>query len=311
MFQVMDSDLVDLLSTILESAYATTAINEYIINALMKLTTRLTDQSQIERIRRIMQYHTDSLDVEIQQRSVEYKNLFAYDEIRRGVLEDMPAPQIREESRVLGEAPPKPLNAVSRRTKRSSTQDPLYDQLIDDGYTKTNTSANESRGSALDVIELIGGLHDIAEPPITTSTAVAATPYSSIMGMFDNVPSGNQIPRLSLSEVNAPSHPTTGLIPAQGSGHPIMACYAKNGLEITLQLQRVDGIVNIIARFKNMELTQSILFVNLQAAVPKTQKLQLQPISNSDISPGGEATQIMRVLGSKGVSLPLWKQGKQ
>jgi len=40
--------------------------------------------------------------------------------------------------------------------------------------------------------------------------------------------------------------------------------------------------------------------VSLQAAVPKTQRLQLQPISASEINVGGEATQMLRVVGVNG-----------
>ena len=37
-----------------------------------------------------------SIEVEIQQRAVEYTNLFQYDEIRPAVLERMPVMQIKE-----------------------------------------------------------------------------------------------------------------------------------------------------------------------------------------------------------------------
>lgn len=91
--------------------------------------------------------------------------------------------------------------------------------------------------------------------------------------------------------------------PAIPSGPPALAAYDKNGLAIALQLQRTaDGTVNIVARFKNGGFTERISGVTLQAAVPKSQKLQLQPISTTELEPDGEATQAMRVMGSKGVS---------
>ena len=99
--EVKESDVVDLLLSTLESAYATKAVNEYVTTGLMKLTTRISDSAQIERIRRVMMSRTDSLDVEIQQRSVEYGNLFGYDSIRRGVLEKMPPPEIKPEEKLL------------------------------------------------------------------------------------------------------------------------------------------------------------------------------------------------------------------
>jgi AP-1 complex subunit gamma-1 len=62
------------------------------------------------------------LNVEIQQRAVEYGNLFNYDDIRKGVLERMPAPEIREENRVLGESPKKG-KARRAQAKQSAPKD--------------------------------------------------------------------------------------------------------------------------------------------------------------------------------------------
>lgn len=69
----------------------------------MKLLIRLSDPAQVERIRRFLSSRTADLDVEVQQRAVEYSNLFGHNQIRRGVLERMPPPEIREEQQVLGE----------------------------------------------------------------------------------------------------------------------------------------------------------------------------------------------------------------
>lgn len=71
----------------------------------------MTDAAQIERVRRILNDNSRSLDVEIQQRAVEYGNLFGFgNDIRSGVLEKMPPPEIRsEDSLMLGDTgSPKP-----------------------------------------------------------------------------------------------------------------------------------------------------------------------------------------------------------
>ena len=87
------------------------------------------------------------------------------------------------------------------------------------------------------------------------------------------------------------------------SGPVAHTAYSKNGLELTLQLQRnLEGLVQILARFRNKSAFERISGVGLQAAVPKTQKLQLQAISATELEAGEEATQQMRVGGSKGVS---------
>ena len=79
---------------------------EYLLTAFIKLTPRLQQPAQINRIRTLLAQSTGNLNVELQQRAVEYGNLFEFDAIRKGVVERMPAPEIREENRVLGEAAP-------------------------------------------------------------------------------------------------------------------------------------------------------------------------------------------------------------
>ena len=71
------------------------------MTGLMKLTTRLTEPAQVERVRRILLQYSGDLDIEIQQRAVEYGNMFGYDKVRAGVLEKMPAPEIRETDTVM------------------------------------------------------------------------------------------------------------------------------------------------------------------------------------------------------------------
>ncbi|SZE99760.1 unnamed protein product [Blumeria hordei] len=60
----------------------------------MKLSTRFTEPAQIDRLRRILHSHSTSLDAELQQRVVEYRNLVGYDTIRKGILEKMIPSQI-------------------------------------------------------------------------------------------------------------------------------------------------------------------------------------------------------------------------
>jgi len=88
--------------------------------------------------------------------------------------------------------------------------------------------------------------------------------------------------------------------PAAPTGYP---CYDGNGLHITIQTQRnAEGMIQAIAKFRNTGAGSGLSNVGLQAAVPKSQKLQLLSISSTDLAPGAEATQAMRVAGCKGVS---------
>lgn len=300
--EVKEHEIVDLFSTILNSSYATQIATEYIITSMMKLTTRLSDPAQVDRIRRILQSNSTSLDIEVQQRAVEYGNLFGYDAIRRGVLEKMPPPQIKEESRVLGEAAKKQTKTANRKSKtvKPAEQDLLFDLMGDgDMPTADLTSPNGAQNNTDLLADILGGS---SSPPVT-SPADQQSNVSSIMDLF-----GSSGP--SQSAQSAPA-PTSDLFSGMSSPPPQAAapslptypCYDKNDLNITLQLQRnTEGTVQVMARFRNNSLHQPLSAVALQAAVPKTQKLQLNAMSNPELGPGGEATQSMRITGNKGVS---------
>lgn len=305
--EVKEDEIIDLFSKILNSSYATQVATEYIVTSLMKLTTCFSDPAQINRIRRILNSYTTSLDVEVQQRSVEYGNLFGYDKIRRGVLEKMPPPQIKEESRVLGEAAKKPKKAANKKSAAIKMLDEDLLVLMGD-----NDSSNTDLSSTINGLQNNADLlADILGGSVSPQPSVASPPplpqqsnVNSIMELFGAAGSSG-LPQPSSSSANAfPSAPSS---PSQAASAlaspPAHPCYSKNDLTVTLQLQRnAEGTVLVLARFTNTSLSAQKTGVNLQAAVPKTQKLQLNAISNVDLGPGAEATQTMRISGSKGVS---------
>lgn len=302
--EVKEHEIVDLFSSILNSSYGTQVTTEYIVTSLMKLTARFSDVSQVERIRRLLESHQTSLDVEIQQRSVEYGNLFSYDQIRRGVLEKMPPPQIKEESRVLGPAMSKKSNKTANRKSKivKPTEEDLLFDLTD--TAPGNTSATGTQNNADLLADILGGSGTTSPPPTSASPTPQQSNVASIMDLFGPGPASSA-PAAASSEAmpGIPSVAGGALQTAAATQAPAgIACYNGNDLNITFQVQRnAEGLVQATARFVN---TGSALLSNvgLQAAVPKSQKLQLMGISNTELAPSTEATQVMRVSGVKGVS---------
>lgn len=292
---VHESDIVDLFTTILNSSYATQIAIEYIVTAAMKLTTRLNDETQINRIRRLLSQRTADLNIEIQQRAVEYGNLFSYDDIRRGVLERMPPPEIREEQRVLGEATPKQKKAAAKAKKPSkhTEQDMLLDLMGGSDLPTVDMSAtsNGTQNNADLLADILGN-----GPPASTAPtqAPSSTTTASIMDLFSTPPS-NSTPQPSTSSDMLSSLSSS----PSPQAHP---AYSQNSLLLTLSLQRTAGQAHILARFRNISTFERFTGVGLQAAVPKSQKLTLQGISKAELEGGKEATQGMRVVGVSGVS---------
>ncbi|KAK8153793.1 adaptin N terminal region-domain-containing protein [Phyllosticta citrichinensis] len=312
--EVKENDIVDLFETILNSNYAGQIVTEYIITAAMKLTTRLSDSGQIERLRRLMLTHQTHLDVEIQQRAVEYGNLFAYDSIRRGVLERMPPPEIREAQRVLGESTSKKRSSklVSKKKPSQVTeQDMLLDLMggSDVPGPSAPSTTNGSQNNADLLADILGGGMS-SPPPEATSPPAAQSNVNSIMDLFSNN-SGTTTPQPQPAAAARPppsadlfgglaSPPPAAATPPPGNAAPAHEAYNKNDLHITLQVQRSGNSAQILARFRNASNFGRLTNVTLQAAVPKSQKLQLQAISNSDLDGGMEATQQMRIAAVSG-----------
>ncbi|KAL1639103.1 clathrin associated protein complex large subunit [Diplodia intermedia] len=309
---IKESDIVDLFGTILNSNYAGQIVTEYIITAAMKLTTRLSDAAQVERLRRLMLSHQTHLDVEIQQRAVEYGNLFSFDQIRRGVLEKMPPPEIRESQRVLGEATTKSKRTSKIAAKKKPSQVTESDMLLDlmggsDGPGPEPSSA--TNGSNADLLaDILGG--GSPAPQTTSPPPAAGSNVNSIMDLF-NTPSQSSTPvpqaakpppSADLFGGLASPPPQTGTPPPGGA--PTHPAYNKNDLSIMFQVQRSGSTALILARFRNTSNFDHLSNVTLQAAVPKSQKLQLQAISNGELDGGQEATQQMRVAAVSGALPP-------
>lgn len=290
--EVKESDIVDLYSTILNSTYANQVVTEFIITSAMKLTTRMSDQSQIERIRRLMQSRTADLSVEIQQRAVEFGNMFGYDAIRRGVLEKMPPPEIKEEQRVLGQATTpakdkrKTLKAkTNTRVAKTTESDLLLDLMGGSDAPAVDASAtlNGQQQTANLLADILGGGHSVSSPPPLTKSPAPASNTDSIMDLFGNGSAKDSTPASAGSQ----SHPA----------------YNKNGLSVVMQVSRTAAGIQALARFNNTSAFEQMTGVGLQAAVPRSQKLTLQAINKSTLEGGEEATQGMKIVAATGVSL--------
>ena len=81
-----------------------------------------------------------------------------------------------------------------------------------------------------------------------------------------------------------------------------VVAYSKNDLTVSFQPTRTGpGRVSIQATFRNDSISSSFENVNMQAAVPRSQKLRLEPISSPTIAVGEESTQNLRITATQGV----------
>ncbi|XP_047395382.1 AP-1 complex subunit gamma-like 2 isoform X2 [Sciurus carolinensis] len=106
--QVEGEEVLALLEKVLQSQMSLPTTRGYALTALMKLSTRLPGDNY--RIRQVVSIYGSCMDVELQQRAVEYNTLFRkYDHMRAAILEKMPlveqgGPQVDEEAKESKEA---------------------------------------------------------------------------------------------------------------------------------------------------------------------------------------------------------------
>jgi AP-1 complex subunit gamma-1 len=304
--EVKESDIVGLFDNILNSTYATQTVVEYIITASMKLTVRMNDAAQVERLRRLLNGRTADLSVEIQQRAVEYGNLFGYDQIRRGVLERMPPPEIREEQRVLGPSTKKRTSKIlkdkSRKPVKQAEQDMLLDLMGGSDVPATSPTTNGSQNTADLLADILGdsGLSSPAPQPSQQPTSMNTSAIMDLFGSNGGTPSPQ------------PATASASLDLLAGAGAPVSTpspsapaaytAFNKNDLVLSLQVQRGNNTAQIQARFRNDSSFSHFSNVGLQAAVPKSQRLQLSAINKGELDAGEEGVQMLKVTALTGVS---------
>ncbi|UZJ54989.1 hypothetical protein CBS101457_004309 [Exobasidium rhododendri] len=353
--EVYAKDVVDTLASVLESPYANSHIRQWVLTSLAKLTARVGNDGVIQaRIASLLHDFDTSVDVELQTRAVEFEALLSRPDIRDGVLEPMPPPELKQT--VIGTVSEKREVGSTRRDK-----DALLDLMGDEVSTSTDSHHATSKDglkqqTTQDLLaDIFGGMGDEV-PSGSSSTSLptatgAGPPKSSmddIMGLFGSTTSnGNSVggsssnvggsrgvssPALGGSgldgldllggDVGGSSNAPVQSAPASSSSarKPVDAAvlpttppqqgytaYDQKGLKITLTPSTNPSkpeIVNITARFESTS-GATLENVNFQAAVPKSQKLQMLAISNSTITPRKPETQQMRVMAPKGSQVRL------
>lgn len=308
MRQVHAKEIVDTLASVLESPYANSHIRQWVLTSLAKLTARIEgDGASQSRIIKLLHDFDTSVDVELQQRAVEFEALLSRPDIRDGVLEPMPPPEIKQT--VIG--------TVSETREVGSTRrdkDALLDLMGDEGSTSTEvamaTNGAKQQTTQDLLADIFGGMGD--EQPSSSSSTIspsAGAPkptMDDIMGLFGSTSNGTSNNNNSLAGLASPTSVQNvktssgldgldllggsqpyGSPPAAATSPPSRAAptsppsilpqtqsysaYDQKGLKVILTPNVNPSrpeIVNITARFEATSGT-AIHNVNFQAAVPK------------------------------------------
>lgn len=190
--QIKAKDIVELLASVLDSPYVNSHIRQWVLTSFAKLTTRITDTSEQARIESILARYDTSVEVEIQQRAVEFRALLARKDICAGVLEPMPPPEIR--ATVVG--------TVSEKRAVGSTRSDLLD-LMGDEMPASNSAAAapgapvaQQQQSTQDLLaDIFGGMGmEASAAPVATPVQAQKSSMSDIMGLFGDSPAAPAAP---------------------------------------------------------------------------------------------------------------------
>ncbi|XP_076640410.1 adaptor protein complex 1, gamma subunit isoform X4 [Colletes latitarsis] len=296
-----EDEVIDVYQRLLWSPQNTVVTKQYTLLSLTKLSTRF--QKGNEKIRQIIDTFGSNLHIELQQRGIEFSQLFRkYDHLRPALLERMPPMETARPQAngiiglVNGEPEPEEEKSTVLETNTpTSDSSALLDLLgtTDLGMTSTVSNKNSSTSSTAvvnnnDLLDLLGSL-DLSAPTPTSTLPQAQT----LTQVF--------------SPTNTANYLVDGLLNSSAiqSDTPTMIVLDKAGLKITFRLERPPDItdlliINMSAQNSGNAILTDFLF---QAAVPKTFQLQMLSPSSTVIPPSGQVTQTLKITNMNKVSL--------
>ncbi|KAH9962628.1 Adaptor protein complex AP-1 gamma subunit [Russula dissimulans] len=304
---VTDVEIIDLIISILDSPYANHLTRQFVFASITKISSRpTTSANQQERIAAVLAGYTTNPELELQQRAVEFASLYSLGELRVGVLERMPPPELKATvTGIVSEN--KPVGS----TKTGKDADLLGDDISAPSVPVASVPGGHKTNEDL-LAEIFGGSTETSTvTPTATSQPQKAT-ANDILSLFDS-PTPSAPPQAappaasSLFDLASPVTPAAPPPKPAAPKLPLYTVYDKNDLVISLNPQRSTtqpGVVDILARFQVKGRTAATS-LNFQVAVPKTQQLQMQPMTRQDVNPGATETQQMRVTAPVGANVRL------
>ncbi|GIY03150.1 hypothetical protein CEXT_485491 [Caerostris extrusa] len=276
---VTPDEILDLFEKVTVNIHMTLTTKEYAVTALMKLSVRYPDLAP--QIKRFLDIFGTNVNVELQQRAIEFSSLFRkFDNLRPSLLERMPAMENKSSRETVvqnGEVGDDELNVVKDEKENKNIEDSsvLLDLLSSTSETNNPSEVphiEEKSGSKEpDLLDLLGGLE--LEPQSE----------SSLPPLNQNI----ILERYLTSQT-------------ESEGIPSITAFEKNGLRIIFEFEKPPDnpemiIINLVATNLSFSPINDFL---LQAAVPKVFQLQLLPPTNNYIPANnlGKIQQTLKIL---------------
>ncbi|CAB3365924.1 Hypothetical predicted protein [Cloeon dipterum] len=253
--KLTEEEILDVYQRMLWAPQNNIVTKQYALLSLVKLSTRF--KSALQRINRMVEQFGSHLHIEMQQRGVEFTALFSqYDHLRPSLLERMP-----------------PIPNTKPKMDEMGGDSPEMESLVIDQVVEQQDSSNA-------LLLLLG----------TSTAETAILPDTNINSIENNQDLLDLLGGLdgpSLNNVDIPKAPIH---------KPSMTVFEKDNLKINFEVeQTIDGGYEILMTAYNFSNNQTLDNFVLQAAVPKTFVLKMQPASSTQLPPTGEITQVISI----------------
>lgn len=253
--QVSEDDVLDALETVLQSHMSSPATRGFALTATMKLSTRITQN--VDRIRSIVSIYGSCIDVELQQRAVEYNALFKkYDHMRAAVLERMPV-----------------IEKTSGQSNGVSSGGPVKDGQPVKIKPAESLLAQPPPSQVSDLLDLLGD-----SGPQEQSSLAVGVPAPGLAPSPASTAGGDLLDLLG------------GLEPPPAAPAPSLQVYDKDGVTLAVSCeQQSDSGLTVTLTASNAAEADISSFM-LQAAVPKSVQLHMKAPSGDVLPARGAAT---------------------
>lgn len=264
-----ETDVLDLLDSVLSSGVSTPVVQEYALTALLKMSTRLSQPSSLDRISDMLDRFSEDHRVELQSRACEFSTLIGedMDSIRNTVLAPIPA-----------------LDPAIVAAKKAALT------MTEGGFESSSTSDSEGESDDGDDSD------NILTANSHTATASAA-PVGNLLDIDDLF--GN-----SSGQTNTSSNPaddimsslfTTAASPVSVESPKPVTAISQDGLSITFAFDRLDSSTVSVMMSASNSTEDAFSDFQILVAVPKYLSLKMHAASGDSVAPSSTDSLSQRI----------------
>ena len=316
---VSEQEVIEIYQKILSAKHMSLITKQYAIMSVTKLSTRFPNATP--KIQDIIDALTCHMEIDLQQRGVEFSQLFGkFENMRSALLEPMP-PMERSSVQSNNEANNELLTNGNDQSESLLGND-LADLNIGSGSSISvignalNSSSQSGGDSLLDLIDTAAPMTSALNSSQPSSNAKGQDSLLDLLGGLDMtsttnnpLPPNNNLLDGLMTSVPASLPPMTSISSGLDdllssnnlNGHssiPSLVGYNKHDISITFHFDRPalsnSSVVNMNLQIVNTS-SSPVSDFSLQAAVPKSMQLEILAASSTDILAGGSISQVLKV----------------